>query len=98
MVATTKAPSAADAAVSLFSLFDALTLQGYCHVTLFEKKTPGARDALRAWAEAGGHEIRERVITPPGAPAIATLIVDVRHNVSDPALLGPHICVQGEVA
>lgn len=83
MVATNiaAAPSRPVAALPLFQLFDSLARFGYSDLALFEMSTPGATDALRAWADERGLEIVDKSVSPPGAPAVLMVVVqDVLPN------------------
>ena len=74
-------------AVELMTMFDRLAYLGYSQTTLFEHHTPGASAALRAWAEANGHEISEGPL-PGGATIVLSVTV---------AWPGPVIFVQRKV-
>jgi hypothetical protein len=93
-MATTTASAARDAAsdrfARMFELFDSLASWGYSRLELFEISSPGATEALRTWAALNGHRIVDRTVSPPGAPGVLTLVVQV---VGKSGAAGAHICV-----
>jgi hypothetical protein len=86
-------PTIPAATQRLIDLFDAAAGQGYSHITLFERTSPGARDALFTWATLHGYSIRERTISTPGQSQILLTACDVVVN----GALGPSIAIQAEV-
>jgi hypothetical protein len=77
--------STAAQALRLFTLFDAMRFHSGSMLTLFESNSPGATDALRAWAEAQSLRVRERIIHEDG---------DTTHVVNVDIPNGTNISVQ----
>jgi len=60
--------------LELFAFFDSTERLGYSFVDLFEHSTPGATEALVAWAHARGLVACERKVPAGNATSIATTV------------------------
>jgi hypothetical protein len=76
---------------ALYRLFsDLIRVGNYCTLTLFETLTPGATDALRAYADSYGYPVKSRTVMPPDAPPIHVLTASLHR----PGVNGPVVTVQ----